>query len=807
MRNAERRMTQDLNNTSLSEAERVAPVFFTIVSANYLAYAITLMQSVREHHPESLRYVFLADETQRDIKVDPELFELRSARDLPVPHFDHLAFRYSILEFNTALKPFAIKQLLGEHAQAPIVYIDPDILLLTPLKEVFRLLANGATAALTPHLTAPLEDGKMPDDLAISRVGSFNLGFIATGPNAARRDLVEWWCRKLEFNAYVDLEAGMFTDQKWMDLVPGLFPDVQILRHPGYNLAYWNLPHRPVSIATDGKLLAAGEEVAFVHFSGVDVNRPEIFSKHQNRYDIASIGALRGTYENYIRLLQTNGYDDYLSIPYRYGKLRDGTRITADMREIFARKFDIGRPDEVGDPFGIPGSTLQEPVPVSTGLMRWLRMQYPRLRNNWLVAGVLNHLSPDARRALRRFVIRSTQSPAARELQRQKERSPIGFPRQLEEGGQGAQANFIGYLKGEFGVAENARMFISAARSVGIELALTQVDASMTARQGDLRLAQDIAGVAKFPVNVVFANADQTPLVLASLGPEYRNRKYSVGYWFWELGSFPREWESSFECIDEVWVATDFVRDAVAGCTSKPVHKLRPPVRVHLDRPYRRSEFSIPEDRFVFLFSFDFNSFVDRKNPADLVAAFKLAFPDSDQRAMLFVKSTNGDKNPQGLESLRRLISGDTRIVLHDQFLTRDAMFGLESVADSYVSLHRAEGFGLGLAESMALGKPVIGTAYSGNMEFMNASNSCLVGYSLVDIEENQYPYGAGKQWADPDVEQAAFHMRRLVDDRGYASALGKAAAEYMRNEFSLEKCGQALASRLAAISRTMASD
>jgi glycosyltransferase involved in cell wall biosynthesis len=239
----------------------------------------------------------------------------------------------------------------------------------------------------------------------------------------------------------------------------------------------------------------------------------------------------------------------------------------------------------------------------------------------------------------------------------------------------------------------------------------------------------------------------------------------------------------------------------------KPVHKLRPPVRVHLDRPYRRSEFSIPDDRFVFLFSFDFNSFVDRKNPADLVAAFRLAFPHTDQRAMLFVKSMNGDKNPQGLESLRRLISGDTRIVLYDQFLTRDAMFGLESIADSYVSLHRAEGFGLGLAESMALGKPVIGTAYSGNMEFMNASNSCLVGYSLVDIEENQYPYGAGKLWADPDVEQAAFHMRRLVDDPEYASAIGKSAAEYMRNEFSLEKCGQALASRLAAISRNMASD
>ena len=787
----------------LAQTEQQTPVFFTIVSANYMAYAKTLMASLREHHSDSRRYVFLADETSSDLNIEPGLFELRLGRDLPVPHFEHLAFRYNILEFNTALKPFAINQLMREYPAAPILYIDPDILLLSPLTEVFSRLSAGAMAVLTPHFTAPLEDGKSPDELAISRVGSFNLGFLATGPHPSRQDFVDWWCRKLEFGAFVDLESGLFTDQKWMDLVPGMFPGVQILRHPGYNLAYWNLPHRPVSVSTDGTLLADGEPVAFIHFSGVDVHHPEIFSKHQNRFDITNIGALRPTYEHYVTLLLANGYDDYLKIGYRYGKLRDGTRITQEMREIFRQEFDIGCPEQTPDPFALPGAAYVEPLPFSTHTIRWARQQFTRVRNFWPVRVLFNRLSPEARWALRRFVMRGVQSPEARALQRQKAQRAPGIETQREEGGQGMAANFIGYLTGEFGVAENARLFIAAAQHTGVELALTSIDASGTARQADTRLAHSITNKPTFPITVIFANADQVPLVQAALGPPYLTA-YTVGYWYWELGTFPEEWDGSFDGVDEVWVATEFVRAAVRARTDKPVHKLRPPVEVVLDRVYQRAEFGIPDHRFVFLFSFDFHSFIERKNPFALIAAFKEAFPTDDTRAVLVLKATNGDKRPEERKRLLETIGGDARIMLDDRFLSREAMFGLESVADSYVSLHRAEGFGLGLAESMAMGKAVIGTAYSGNMEFMNASNSCLVGYKLIDIEKNQYPYGLGKQWADPDLAQAAFHMRRLVDDPAYAHAIGQAAAAHMREAFALAPCGEAVAKRLQAIAHQL---
>jgi glycosyltransferase involved in cell wall biosynthesis len=135
-----------------------------------------------------------------------------------------------------------------------------------------------------------------------------------------------------------------------------------------------------------------------------------------------------------------------------------------------------------------------------------------------------------------------------------------------------------------------------------------------------------------------------------------------------------------------------------------------------------------------------------------------------------------------------------------DGFRTRDEVFGLESVVDSYISLHRSEGFGLGLAESMSLGKPVIGTAYSGNLEFMDAGNSCLVGYRLVDVGPDEYPYGEGQVWADPDIEVAAHYMKRLVEDSAFAADIGRRASEHMAREFSAEAVGRRIRARMTGI-------
>jgi glycosyltransferase involved in cell wall biosynthesis len=300
-------------------------------------------------------------------------------------------------------------------------------------------------------------------------------------------------------------------------------------------------------------------------------------------------------------------------------------------------------------------------------------------------------------------------------------------------------------------------------------------------------------------VDVFFVNPDQIGPALAATEAVRSARTYRIGYWFWELPRIPPEWEAALDTVDEIWVASEFVGDAFRQVTDKPVTLV--PMVVEpvspAETPRSRSE------PFTFLFSFDFHSYLERKNPRAVVDAFLAAFPSGGEPARLIVKTINGKAFRTELLALMSRASEDRRIEILDGYMSRDAMNELVAKADSYVSLHRAEGFGLGLAESMALGKPVIATAYSGNLAFMNAENSLLVSYRLVDVAPGQYMHGAGQQWAEPDIQDAAAKMRRLVEDRAFAADIGRRAQEYMKNHFSSSVSARAIIERLEAISRS----
>jgi glycosyltransferase involved in cell wall biosynthesis len=779
-------------------------VFFTIASANYTAYVRTLMDSVRRQYPDAPRYLFLADEDPGDLGLDPGLMTVVPVRQLPIPHFDHIALRYSILELNTAMKPYAFLWLAERHPDDLIVYLDPDILVLAPLAEVVTAADAGALAVVTPHLTAPVDDGKLPDELAIMRAGTYNLGFIAIGPHAARNVLASWWAAHLEYGALVDFEAGTFTDQKWIELVPGMFPDVRILRHPGYNLAYWNLAHRAVSRAADGTILANGLPVAFVHFSGVDPANPDVFSKHQDRFDAHGIGDLRPVFLRYLDLLSQNGQNRYARIPYAYARLRDGTPITSTMRAVFRYRYDVNREAECADPFGLTTRELSTVgVPASVLRLPPAR-RFSRVRDVSVVRVAEARLLPPgspARRTAKRLLGRTPPPawvpPPPDEVVQARTPFPITRPTGLETK---ARANVIGYVKGEFGVAEGARNLVRAARARGVDVAIIGVGAAGTAREADLRIADAVTDLAVHPVNILCVNADQTPIVLAQLGAATTAGRYTVGYWFWELARFPEAWRGSIDLIDEIWVASEFVAGALRRATDKPVVNVRMAVDATPSRTYARAEFALRPDRLTFLFTMDFHSYVARKQPGAVVDAFRLAFPRGDEPVALLLKTTNGDRKPDDLAALRETAAADSRVEVRDGFLSRDEAFGLMSVVDCYVSLHRSEGFGLGLAESMSLGKPVIGTAYSGNMEFMDGANSCLVGYSLIDVGPDEYPFAAGQVWADPDMEHAAFHMRRLSDTPAYGQAVGERARAHMRLGFSFEAVGDRIERELVRV-------
>jgi glycosyltransferase involved in cell wall biosynthesis len=192
-----------------------------------------------------------------------------------------------------------------------------------------------------------------------------------------------------------------------------------------------------------------------------------------------------------------------------------------------------------------------------------------------------------------------------------------------------------------------------------------------------------------------------------------------------------------------------------------------------------RRRFGLPDNAFVFLFTFDFFSTIQRKNPAAVIAAFRRAFR-RDDAAVLVLKSINWEHDPAPRESLERESEG-MKVVFMDAHISVAEMNALFASADCYVSLHRAEGFGLGMAQAMYLGKPVIGTNYSGNLEFMNSDNSLLVDYAMTELDQDAGSYECGSRWAEPNVEHAANLMRWVYEHRMESEAFGARAAADIR--------------------------
>jgi glycosyltransferase involved in cell wall biosynthesis len=210
----------------------------------------------------------------------------------------------------------------------------------------------------------------------------------------------------------------------------------------------------------------------------------------------------------------------------------------------------------------------------------------------------------------------------------------------------------------------------------------------------------------------------------------------------------------------------------------------------------------LPADRFLFLFFFDFTSYVHRKNPQAAIRAFLHAFPDpSDTRVGLVIKMNGMHLRPQEYQTfLHSIECEDPRILLMDKVLTDRDTKALVSVCDAFLSLHRSEGFGRGLAEAMYLGKPVIATGYSGNLDFTNHHNACLVDYTLVPVKDQEYPFGAGQKWAEPDLDHAVWYMRRLLQEPQYGRTLGQQASDTIKTYHSPRAIGARYRARLSAL-------
>lgn len=275
-------------------------------------------------------------------------------------------------------------------------------------------------------------------------------------------------------------------------------------------------------------------------------------------------------------------------------------------------------------------------------------------------------------------------------------------------------------------------------------------------------------------------------------------RPYRIGYWYWEFDSIPDSWVTHAQKVDEVWAATEFVARGLRERISVPVRTLFPGVQL---APYARrgkSHFGLSEKPYTFLFVFHMMSVMERKNPLGLIRAFKSAFGE-DEGARLVLKTSFGDRHPEQFDVLKKAAVG-ANIVLINEVYTPDNLLSLMDACDAYVSLHRSEGLGLTMAEAMLMGKPVIATNFSGNVDFMDESNSLPVSYKLVKLGQAIPPYDADLEWAEPSVEHAAQLMRRVYDDQGWARELGARAKESAETNLSLQSAGRKIRHRLEEI-------
>ncbi len=334
------------------------------------------------------------------------------------------------------------------------------------------------------------------------------------------------------------------------------------------------------------------------------------------------------------------------------------------------------------------------------------------------------------------------------------------------------------------GIGEGARLAYTALEAAGY--APTAFDLSPAF--GHVEFSDDIRRRALEPGGgtlIVHHNGPFLPHALWALGRARVKARRIIGYWAWELPRLPQDWQPSFRYVHEIWVPSKFTRDAIAAATDKPVHVVHHPLPPMAVTPNMRGKLGLPNDALMVLNVVHLGSAFARKNPLAAIAAFRRAFGNARDR-LLVIKLIAGGATAWARRALEEAVTGADNIRLIEGMLPEADMMGLMAAADIVISLHRSEGFGLVPAQAMALGKPVIATAWSGNLDFMNKRNSALVSYSLVPVDDPDGVFGAdGQMWADADIDEATEWLRRLADDGELRRRIGATAAEDVAEQLS----------------------
>lgn len=784
----------------------------TIVASNYLARALVLHDSLKVQHPEADFWLLLIDDAPLG-PLSRRAVECRAIHvvrvgeiGLPPEEIANFRMAYDLTEISTAFKPWmmeTVMRLSGLH----VFYLDPDIEFFAPMTNLITALETHELV-LTPHVLRPMQrDSCQPAESDIMGSGIYNLGFLGMNRSAVR--MIDWWKERLKRECYSAPAEQRFTDQRWIDFAPSLF-DCFISKDETFNVAYWNADNRPV-VLKDGQYSVRGRPLSFFHFSGLNEKTPHLLTRHHTgrpRVLISEQPALSVLAENYVKAVgaaQEECADATLDYPFN--EYPEGGKIALGMRRAFLRELARAENENAelpSSPFGPGGehpfySWLMElqtihgsgvPVPRLVLILRAVRPD--------LVRAFPDPHGRDAVRLVEWFI---------KEGPEQFSLPPRLIPPSILSAHKPQSAKLvpgleiIGYLRTESGVGQAARLLTLGLKNSAIPIS-TLVDSSAPSRQLDPfrdHKTDDLTPDEAFDCCVLCVNADSVATVRRRLGRDYFRKRRVVGLWFWEVETFPQYLHSAFKEVDEIWVATEFVRKTLAALSPVPVYTIPLPFGVaQPSAPLDRLKVGVP-DGFFFLFSFDFHSVFRRKNPLGVIDAYKSAFREGEGPSLV-IKAINGDAHTSDLEHLRHAARNRKDIIILSGYLDAATNQALTAACGCYVSLHRSEGLGLTMAEAMLQQKPVIATGYSGNVDFMNEGNSYLCHYTLTAVGPGSHPYPAKAQWAEPDLNHAAELMRYVYTNQKEATVKGRTAAAELAEKFNPERCAAAVEKRWQAL-------
>jgi predicted O-linked N-acetylglucosamine transferase (SPINDLY family)/glycosyltransferase involved in cell wall biosynthesis len=361
--------------------------------------------------------------------------------------------------------------------------------------------------------------------------------------------------------------------------------------------------------------------------------------------------------------------------------------------------------------------------------------------------------------------------------------------------------NIAGFVKGELGIGEGVRATIRSIETTDISYVINNI-VSTPHRNSDITYQEKFSQENPYPINIFQVNAHEVKTFMKRGAIEkYFPHRYNIGFWAWELPKFPPEWMPAFKPFNEIWTYSNYCVESISKVASVPVIKMMPSISLPIPT-LGREALNLPSDKFIFLFIFDFFSNIERKNPIATVRAFKQAFGENNPDVLLVIKCSNSQRFPGDRARLIEAIANSPSIKLIDGYLAKEKINALLYNCDCYVSLHRAEGFGLTMSEAMYYGKPVIATGYSSNIEFMNLGNSFLVDYETVEIAGNYGPYKRGDIWANPSSEHCAQLMQYVFNNYQKAREVGARAAREIRSLLSPEARGEEIKKRLEYIAQ-----